>query len=86
MQDIHLIYGIHVHNRANAAVHVQQLLTEYGCSIKTRLGLHNVADNMCSPSGVILLEMFGDRAECDTLKEKLDAVDGVEVQVIEFKH
>ena len=27
----HVIYGVHVQNRGENAVRVQQLLTEYGC-------------------------------------------------------
>jgi hypothetical protein len=41
----HLILGIHVTDRVQKAGEVQQLFTEYGCNIKTRLGLHEVAQD-----------------------------------------
>ena len=56
MEQPHLILGVHVTNRATQVPSVQNLLTEYGCNIKTRIGLHHVDDQVCSPRGLILLE------------------------------
>ena len=86
MEQPHLIFGVHVTNRANQVPKVQELLTEYGCNIKTRIGLHRVDDQVCSPRGLILLEMFGDLATCQQLKTKLAALEGVEVQEMLFEH
>jgi hypothetical protein len=86
MEEPHLIFGVHVTSRATQVPPVQKLLTEYGCSIKTRLGLHRVDEKACSPRGLILLEMFGDLATCRELKTKLAAMEGVEVQEMLFKH
>lgn len=86
MREKHLIFGIHVTDRVHHAGAVQDILTQYGCSIKTRIGLHDTDDRKCSSSGVILLEMFGDEATCHEMADKLDAVDGVEVQKIIFEH
>ena len=84
--DKHIIYGVHVTNRMNKATNVQQLFSEYGCNIKTRIGLHDVGKDFCSPSGVILLEMFGDEAACDEFRKKLSTIDGIEVQQMIFDH
>ncbi len=84
--DKHIIYGVHVTNRMNKAPNVQQLFSEYGCNIKTRIGLHDVGKDFCSSSGVILLEMFGDEAVCEELRKKLAAIDGIEVQQMIFDH
>ena len=84
--DKHIIYGVHVTNRMNKATNVQQLFSEYGCNIKTRIGLHDVGKDFCSPSGVILLEMFGDESVCEELLKKLAAIDGIEVQQMIFDH
>jgi len=86
MEQPHLIFGVHVTNRANQVPDVQKLLTEYGCNIKTRLGLHRVDEQVCSPRGLILLEMFGDPALCGQLKAKLSKLEGVEVQEMLFEH
>lgn len=86
MEEPHVIYGVHVTNRATQVPNVQHLLSEYGCSIKTRIGLHRVDENACSPRGLILLEMFGNIATCQELKTKLAAMDGVDVQEMVFEH
>ncbi len=86
MQERHLILGIHVTDRIQRAGEVQKLLTEFGCYIKTRLGLHHVDDNLCSPRGLIVLEMFGDETKCLELADKLNALEGVEVQRMLFGH
>jgi len=82
----HIVIGIHISDRVHHVPGVQNLLTEYGCSIKTRIGLHTVNDNYCSPNGLILLEMAGDEKPTFELIEKLKAIDGVDVQTMVFEH
>ncbi len=86
MHNTHRIVGIHVTDRVQRAGEVQQLLSEYGCSIRTRVGLHHLDGDVCSPNGLLLLELFGDEAPCRALTEKLAAIDGVEVQQMTFEH
>jgi hypothetical protein len=86
MEAPHIIYGVHVTDRATQVPQVQKLLTEYGCNIKTRVGLHHVDQSVCSPRGLILLEMFGDLAVCSELKAKLSALQGIDVQDMVFPH
>jgi hypothetical protein len=82
----HIILGVHVTDRLKRAAEVQRLFTEYGCNIKTRLGLHEIGAGSCAPSGLVLLEMYGEEAHCLSLGAKLDAIDGVEVQKMVFCH
>lgn len=84
MQGKRLIFGVHLTNRMNEAPRVQQLFTDYGCYIRTRVGLHNVDESYCSSRGLILLEMFGDEAKCQELSAKLLEITGVEVQQMDF--
>ena len=86
MNDDHIILGIHISNRLKNAVDVQKVFTEYGCNIKTRIGLHDVDDRACSPSGVVLIEFFGDQSEAGAMMEKLNVVEGVQVQKMVFGH
>ena len=79
----HLILGVHLTDRLKEAPAVQSLFTEYGCHIKTRLGLHEVGDH-CSPGGLILLEMYGDETRCLELARKLGRIEGVEVKTMQF--
>ncbi len=82
----HIILGVHITSRQVNATKVQQLLTEYGCSIKTRLGLHHVHDDFCSTSGLMLLHMCGDEKHCLELGDKLNAMPGISVQKMVFEH
>ncbi len=84
--DKHLILGIHVTDRLENAPRVQQLFTEYGCHIKTRLGLHEAGPEGCGPNGLVLLELRGEEGVADELAAKLNAVKGVEVQKMVFDH
>ncbi len=81
----HLIYGIHLNDRMTEASSIQQLLSEYGCNIRTRVGLHETSESACSPTGVILLEMVGEASICTELKNRLGAVEGVEVKEMIFE-
>ncbi len=62
------------------------MFTEYGCSIKTRLGLHSVAEDFCSPNGLVLLEMAGPEKPIFEMMDKLKAITGVDVQKMVFEH
>ena len=87
--DDHVILGVHLTNRLTEAVKVQQLLTQYGGCIKTRLGLHAVepgGGETGSPNGLVLLEMVGHQAKADELAAKLSAIAGVEVKSMTFGH
>ena len=86
MNDDHIILGIHIGDRLKKAVDVQKVFTEYGCNIKTRLGLHEVSEKACSPNGLVLLELCGDDSVCNTMASKLAKVEGVEVQKMVFDH
>ena len=86
MQAKHVILGIHINDRVREVESVQQAFTEYGCYIKTRIGLHHVDEQACSPRGLILLEMFGDESKSQGLADRLSKIEGVEVQQMIFDH
>ena len=80
----HIILGVQLASRAMIAQEVQKLLTQYGCSIKTRVGFHDVHGGKCSPTGIIMLEMFGDEKPINELVRKLNALKGVKVKKMVF--
>ena len=86
MNDDHIILGIHVSDRLKNAVDVQRVFTEYGCNIKTRIGLHDVDATVCSPSGVVLIEFFGTNDDAAAMMARLNEVEGVHVQQMVFGH
>ena len=82
----HVVLGIHIQNRVKDAPEIQKLLTSFGCNIKTRIGLHEVTEDFCSGSGLVILEMVGDVSNSNKLADSLNAFDGVEVQKMIFGH
>jgi hypothetical protein len=82
----HIIMGVHITDRIHHVRSVQEVLTEYGCNIRTRLGLHEADTGFCSPNGLLILEMTDDLAAAQKLTDKLSAIEGVEVQKMVFGH
>lgn len=78
------ILGVLITDRNKEAGKVQNVLTKYGCSIKTRLGLHEVTDDVCSTSGLLLLELTGDISEMEKLEKELIAIEGAQTQKMIF--
>lgn len=76
------IFGVKLLNRINTATDFQSIITKYGCSIKTRIGLHEVSDGVCSPSGVILLEFIGQDA--DDFEKEVSALGNIKIQKMIF--
>ena len=82
----HIIIGVHITERVQHAGQVQEVFTKFGCSIRTRLGLHEADADLCSPNGLIVLEMVDDDAVVADLTAALKAIDGLEVQQMVFDH
>lgn len=82
----HIILGVHITDRTKNVAMVQQVLSEFGCFIKTRLGLHETTDDFCSPNGLLLLEMLDDDRQVTGLTHRLKEIEGVEVQQMVFGH
>jgi len=74
-----------VNKRKKEAVVVQKILTEWGCFIKTRLGLHEGVLDECSDVGSIILELVGDRDKHKELERKLNLLDGVNARIISLE-
>lgn len=81
----HVVLGVHITDRTHHVEAVQKAFTCFGCSIRTRLGLHEADAAYCSPNGLILLEMI-DEAKADELTQALQPIEGVEVQRMVFDH
>ena len=80
----HTILGIHVTDRLRRAKEVQKVFTEFGCNIKTRLGLHEVTGDVCASNGLVLLELVGSAADLKKMEERLKAISGIEVKKMVF--
>jgi uncharacterized protein YqgQ len=79
------IMGIQVGNRESEALKVQELLTKNGCIIKTRLGLHESSEELCSITGLIILEFLPDKEdEIAVLEKELAALSTIVVKKMVF--
>ncbi|WMJ89905.1 hypothetical protein [Anaerocolumna sp. MB42-C2] len=80
-----VIMGIKLMERMKSASKVQELLSDYGCDISTRLGLHVAAPDACSPHGLIILEFIDDADDAAAeFEEKLAKIADVKVQKMVF--
>lgn len=78
------ILMILVDKRKEAAVTAQKILTEWGCLIKTRLGLHDGVLDKCSNSGLIICELVGEKDKIEEMTRKLNLLDGVAAKITEL--
>ena len=62
--------------RRDTADSIQKILTEFGCIIQTRLGLHE-AGSACSDKGLIILQLVDDAEAIKNLEEALGKLDGI---------
>ena len=71
--------------RKEAAVQVQKVLTGWGCMIKTRLGIHDGVMENCSDTGLLILELAGERKQMDELARKVSLINGVSSKLVDLK-
>lgn len=70
--------------RKEDAVKVQQILTAWGCIIKTRLGIHDGVLDNCSDEGLLILELYGSDEQKDELTRKVSLIPGVNSKLVEL--
>ncbi|GJQ63749.1 MAG: hypothetical protein SCALA702_28020 [Melioribacteraceae bacterium] len=71
--------------RKEAAVKVQQVLTAWGCIIKTRLGIHDGVLDNCSDEGLLILELHGEKDQKEELARKVSVLPGVSSKLVELE-
>ena len=71
-----------VGKRKDTAVKVQQILTVWGCIIKTRLGIHDGILDNCSDEGLLILELYGTEEQKKELARKVEVLTGVSSQMV----
>ena len=78
------IIGIKMDNRVANAIAFQETLTKNGCSIKTRLGMHETSEYNCANYGLIVLQPCGEKAEVEKLVEDLNVLDGITAKLMDL--
>ena len=84
-RDMKTILLIFIGSRKKSAVKVQQILTAWGCNIKTRLGIHDGVLENCTDQGLLILELVGKAEDNKEIARKVALIPGVSSQLVELK-
>jgi len=80
------ILGLLITDRIKEAGRTQITLSKYARLIRTRLGFHELNENVCSRSGIIILHLTGNSDEWKAFEEELHDIGGLEVQNMTFTY
>ncbi len=84
-KESHVVLAVHITDRVNKVPVVQETLSKFGDSIRTRLGLHQVGKDYSSPGGVLVLDIVTE-PRARQLQKALNKIRGLETKLIVFKH
>jgi hypothetical protein len=80
------ILGLLITDRIKEAGKTQEVLSSFAPIIKSRLGFHEVTEQVCSRVGFILLNVSGPKDQCDHLEAELNDIGGLELQKMVFAY
>jgi hypothetical protein len=78
------VLGIKILDRIKEAGLTQGVLSRHASIITTRLGFHEVTDEVCSREAYIILHLNGHPADSEKLKSDLRAIGGIEIREMTF--
>ena len=85
MNEVRII-GLMIYDRIKEAGMTQKVLTRYAHIIKSRLGFHEVNENVCSRVGIIILQLAGNPEHWDELEKALNEIGGVKIERMSFEY
>jgi hypothetical protein len=74
------VLGIKIIDRIKEAGLTQGILSRHATLITTRLGFHEVTDEICSREAYIVLHLSGDPADTDDLISELRTLGGIDIR------
>lgn len=78
------VLGIKIIDRIKEAGLTQEVLSRHASVITTRLGFHEVTDNICSREAYIILHLKDDHAESEKLIKELEPLGGIIIREVVF--
>jgi hypothetical protein len=78
------ILGLLITDRIKEVGRTQLILSKYSRLIRSRLGFHELNENVCSRSGIIVLHLTGQPEEWKEFENELEQIGGLEVQNMSF--
>jgi hypothetical protein len=80
------ILGIKIIDRIKEAGLTQGILSKHASVITTRLGFHEVTEEVCSREAYLIIHLNGDASEYQRLEEDLKDLGGVEIREMVFNY
>jgi ribosome biogenesis SPOUT family RNA methylase Rps3 len=80
------ILGLMITDRIKEAGRTQKVLSKNANIIKSRLGFHEVSEDVCSRVGMVLLQLGGNQNEWEQLENELQTIEGLEIQHMSFQY
>ncbi len=74
------VMSVLTNKRVQNVNEMQRVLTESGCIIKTRLGIHDAGEDFCSNEGLIILHLVGSDYEIASLEQDLNKIPGIKAK------
>jgi DNA-binding transcriptional ArsR family regulator len=78
------VLGIKIIDRIKEAGLTQEILSRHAKVITTRLGFHEVTDEVCSREAYIILHLSADPSDTEVLKSELKDLGGIELREMIF--
>jgi hypothetical protein len=78
------VIGIKIIDRIKEAGLTQEILSRYAGIITTRLGFHEVSDEVCSREAYIIIHLKDDHDEAANLKKELEPLGGILLREMMF--
>jgi len=78
------VLGIKIVDRIKEAGLTQEVLSRHSAVITTRLGFHEVTENICSREAYLLLHLKDDHADSQKLIRELEPLGGIEIREMIF--
>ena len=73
---------IYLNTRQETSEKVQKILSGWGCYIKTRLGIHDGVLDNCSDTGLVFIDLVGEKEKHTEIERKLNLVKGVDARLV----
>ena len=78
------VLGIKIIDRIKEAGLIQEILSRHSSVITTRLGFHEVTDEICSREAYIILHLNDDHSESEKLQHELEPLGGILIREMTF--
>ena len=80
------ILGLLISDRIKEAGRTQAVLSRHARIIRSRLGFHEVSEDKCSRTGIMLIHLTGTSSEWDVLENELGEIGGLQVKQLSFTY